>query len=112
MPLTDFIHTIERWLQKEDDALEYAPDGMPVDDGVVLVDDRGFVIQHDAELGTDLCPCAHCRAWNGEPAPWDIPLPELEIISYEVSTAGIEGMPFDDAWAELERRINARHGRT
>lgn len=111
MALPDFLRTIERWVQKEEDELSYEPDGLPRDDGVSLVDTSGFLIQHNAELGTDLCPCVWCRQWRDEPEPYDIPLPELEIISYEVSTAGIEWVPCDEAWGEVVRRINARHGR-
>lgn len=98
MSFVDHLSVITRWLQKKDDELLYEP---------------------DVDLGTDLCPCDHCRQFRDEIEPWDIPLPGLEVISFEVSTVGIEGQSFGEAclysyyrtMEELARGINARYGR-
>ena len=111
MALTDFLRTIERWWQKEEDQLLYEPDGMPVDDGVYYAHDPGQFIQHEGAIGFNNCPCVHCRQWRDEEVLGDIPLPEIDVVSYEVSTLGIAGQPFGEAWEELARRINARNGR-
>lgn len=110
MSFVDRLHAIQRWLQKGDEELLYEPDGLPHgEDGVYT---ETPVFHHDNELSTDLCPCIHCQTWNGEPAPYDIPLPEIEIVSYTIEPPEpVEGKTFSEAFGKLLAAINRRNGR-
>lgn len=111
MSFSDRLNTIQRWLQKKDEELLYDPDGLPQGEDGIYTETPAS--NHVHTLPADpVCPCVHCLVWRDEPEPHDIPLPEIEIISYTVEPPDpVEGETFSEAFGRLLGAINRRNGR-